>query len=74
MAVIQALQFDDYKDVLRFYFFNATEQLTNYKCGLIQYGDENDSEVLFKKAVQWTLLTSFFARRHHSMFDKGAPV
>ena len=23
-----------------------TEQLTNYKCSLIQYGDENDSEVL----------------------------
>jgi hypothetical protein len=44
VAVIQALQFVDYKNVLRFYFFNA--QLTNYKCSLIQYGDENDSEVL----------------------------
>ena len=26
-----------------------TEQLTNYKCSLIQYGDESDSEVFLKK-------------------------
>jgi hypothetical protein len=72
-----------------------TEQLTNNKCSLIQYGDENDSEVLvqnfienwalfhfimlfilfcitiysllFEKAAQWTLFTSFFARRRHSV-------
>ena len=55
VAVIQALQFVDYKDVLRFYFFNAIllekQQLTNYKCSLIQYGDENDSEVLIQNFI-----------------------
>jgi hypothetical protein len=28
-----------------------TEQLTNYKCSLIQYGDENDSEVLVQNFI-----------------------
>ena len=57
-----------------------TEQLTNYTCSLSQYGDENDSEVLVQNfienwaLVQWTLFTSFFAQRRHSVFDKGAPV
>ena len=30
--------------------------------------------LLFEKAVQWTLFISLFARRHHRVFDKGAPV
>ena len=78
VAVIQALQFVDYKNVLRFYFFNA--QLTNYKCSLIQYGDENDSEVLVQNfienwaLVQWTLFTSFFARCSPSPSTISSPM
>jgi hypothetical protein len=30
--------------------------------------------LLFEKAAQWTLFTSLFALRRHSVFDKGAPV
>jgi hypothetical protein len=102
VAVIQALQFVDYKDVLRFYFFNAIFSNTtynaciywsaclrlqiftnkhrytssnpnnisryfpligdeivdaNYKCSLIQYGDENDSEVLVQNFIEnWALI------------------
>ena len=68
MAVIQALQFVDYKDVLRFYFFNA--QLTNYKCSLIQYGDENYFEVLVACLIRVLLYRRNvynFVKRHSEL-------
>ena len=68
VAVIQALQFVDYKDVLRFYFFNA--QLTNYKCSLIQYGDENYFEVLVACLIRVLLYRRNvynFVKRHSEL-------
>ena len=39
-----------------------TEQLTNYKCSLIQYGDENDSEVLLYRRNVY-----YFVKRHSEL-------
>jgi hypothetical protein len=39
-----------------------TEQLTNYKCSLIQYGDENDSEVLVQNFIASLCILCFLKK------------
>ena len=52
-----------------------TEQLANYKCSLIQYGNENDFEVLVQNFIEnWAL---FHFILHHCLFFafwKSCPV